>query len=61
MTTKIDPNEFQRLVEKAQEIRFFDFKDYYRVKEYPDGRVLMVTDLPTRITTVYRGERPKKS
>ncbi|MEY2498388.1 MAG: hypothetical protein QOD12_1944 [Verrucomicrobiota bacterium] len=47
---KIDGKLFQRLMKKVDEIAFFKLEDRY------EGRV---TDLPTRITTVTKGDVTK--
>src|ERR1700730_2925658 len=49
-SSKIDEKLFLRLLEKADEIGFFKLNDRY------EGRV---TDLPTRITTVTKGDVSK--
>ena len=49
-SSKIDEKFFVRLMKKADEIGFFKLKDRY------DG---LVTDLPTRITTVTKGDVSK--
>ena len=48
--SKISEKDFRKLMKKVEEIGFFEFKDRY------DGRI---TDLPTRITTVTKGDGSK--
>ena len=48
--SRISEKDFRKLMKKVEEIGFFEFKDRY------DGRV---TDLPTRITTVTKGDVSK--
>ena len=57
---KIEATEFNRLVEYAHRISFFDLNSEYRVRENPDGTASTVTDQPSRITTIYRGETAKR-
>jgi hypothetical protein len=49
-TSRISERDFVRLMKKVDEIGFFELKDRY------DGRI---TDLPTRITTVIKGDVSK--
>ena len=48
--SRISEKDFRKLMKKVEEIGFFEFKDRY------DGRI---TDLPTRITTVTKGDVSK--
>jgi hypothetical protein len=57
-TGRISTEDFARLVRKIDEIKFFDLKDRYDGKN-PDGSGVTVTDLPTRKTSVTRGNRTK--
>ena len=57
-TGKISAASFARLVKKIEEIDFFGLRDRYDGKN-PDGSGSTVTDLPTRKTTVARGEETK--
>lgn len=57
-TGKISAQSFARLVKKIEEIDFFNLRDRYDGKN-PDGTGSTVTDLPTRKTTVTRGDQTK--
>jgi uncharacterized protein DUF6438 len=57
-TGKISAQSFARLVKKIEEIDFFNLRDRYDGKN-PDGTGSTVTDLPTRKTTVVRGDQTK--
>jgi hypothetical protein len=55
---RISTEDFERLIKKIDEINFFNLGDRYDGKN-PDGSGVTVTDLPTRITSVTRGDRTK--
>jgi Domain of unknown function (DUF6438) len=57
-TGKISAEDFTILATKIDEINFFDLKDRYDGKN-ADGSGVTVTDLPTRKTSVTRGNRTK--
>lgn len=57
-TGKISAPSFARLVKKIAEIAFFDLRDRYDGKN-PDGSGSTVSGLPTRKTTVTRGDESK--
>jgi hypothetical protein len=57
-TGKMSPSSFAKLVKKIAEIEFFALRDRYDGKN-PDGTGSTVTDLPTRKTTVTRGDETK--
>jgi hypothetical protein len=57
-TGKISAQSFAQLVKKIGEIDFFNLRDRYDGKN-PDGSGSTVTDLPTRKTTVTRGDQTK--
>jgi hypothetical protein len=57
-TGKISAANFAKLVKKIGEIDFFSLRDRYDGKN-PDGTGSTVTDLPTRKTTVTRGDETK--
>lgn len=57
-TGHISPQSFARLVKKIDEIAFFTLRDRYDGKN-PDGTGSTVAGLPTRKTTVTRGEETK--
>ena len=57
-TGKISAPSFARLVKKIEEIGFFSLRDRYDGKN-PDGSGSTVTDLPSRKTTVTRGDETK--
>jgi hypothetical protein len=57
-TGRISTEDFERLVRKIEEINFFNLNDRYDGKN-PDGSGVTVTDLPTRKTSVTRGNRTK--
>lgn len=57
-TGRISAASFAKLVKKIGEIDFFALQDRYDGKN-PDGTGSTVTDLPTRKTTVTRGEETK--
>jgi len=59
-TAQIDPSIVTKLLSRAETIQFFHMRDAYRVIEYPDGTVTMVTDLPTTIVTVTVNGRTKR-
>ena len=57
-TGKISAQGFAQLVKKIEGIDFFNLRDRYDGKN-PDGSGSTVTDLPTRKTTVTRGDQTK--
>ena len=57
-TGKISAASFAKLVKKIEEIDFFNLRARYDGKN-PDGTGSTVTDLPTRKTTVTRGDETK--
>jgi hypothetical protein len=57
-TRRISAEDFRKLVSKIEEIDFFSLRDRYDGKN-PDGSGVTVTDLPTRKTSVTRGNRTK--
>jgi hypothetical protein len=57
-TGRISPQSFAQLVKKIDEIDFFNLRARYDGKN-PDGSGSTVTDLPTRKTTVTRGDQTK--
>jgi hypothetical protein len=57
-TGRISAEDFQKLVKKIEEINFFSLKDRYDGKN-ADGSGTTVTDLPTRKTSVTRGNVTK--
>src|ERR1700731_3268560 len=57
-TGRISREDFDKLVKKIDEINFFSLNDRYDGKNR-DGSGVTVTDLPTRKTTVTRGNRTK--
>ncbi len=57
-TGKIAPASFAKLVKKIADIDFFALRDHYDGKN-PDGSGSTVSGLPTRKTTVTRGEEAK--
>ena len=57
-TGRISAENFRRLVSKIEEINFFNLKDRYDGKN-ADGSGVTVTDLPTRKTSVTRGNVTK--
>jgi hypothetical protein len=59
-TARVAPSVVASLLTSAERIRFFDLRDAYRVINNPDGTVLMVTDLPTTITTMTVNGRTKR-
>jgi hypothetical protein len=59
-TAQIDPSAVLKLLARAEQIRFFDLRDAYRVIENPDGTTTMVTDLPTKIVTIAVNGRTKR-
>jgi len=58
-TASVSPDNFQRLAAFANNINFFLLDDEYRVRREPDGTVIAVSDLPSRITTVVKDEQEK--
>jgi hypothetical protein len=59
-TAQIDPSAVLTLLARAEQIRFGDLRDAYRVIENPDGTMTMVTDLPTKIVTIAIDGRTKR-
>lgn len=59
-TAQIEPSAVLELLARAEQIRFFDLRDAYRVIENPDGTTTMVTDLPTTIVTIAVNGRTKR-
>jgi hypothetical protein len=59
-TAQIAPSAVARLLSRAQEIRFFDMRDEYKVIHNPDGTITTVTDLPTQIVTITVNGRTKR-
>ena len=57
---KIPVEQFQKLTREIQRIGFFSLKDKYSSKENPDGSIEVITDQPTRITTVRAGKLHKR-
>ena len=57
-TGRISAANFAKLAKKIEEIDFFGLRDRYDGKN-PDGSGSSVTDLPTRKTTVTRGDETK--
>ena len=55
---KISRADFARLVKKIEEINFFALNNRYDGKK-PNGSGATVTDLPTRKTSVTRGDQTK--
>jgi len=58
-STRVNPENFQRLAAVATDIEFFLLEDEYRVRTEPDGTVIAVSDLPSRITTVVKDGQEK--
>jgi hypothetical protein len=59
-TARINPARVTELLDLAERIRFFDFKDQYRFIEHPDGTHSEVGDLSTQIVTIRVGGRSKR-
>ncbi len=55
---RISSEDFGKLVKKIEEINFFSLNDRYDGKR-PDGSGVTVTDLPTRKTSVTKGDHTK--
>ncbi len=49
-----------RLLAGAERIRFFDLRDVYRVIEYPDGTIFVLSDFPSTIVTITVNGRTKR-
>ena len=58
-SARIEPEGFNRLVAFAERIGFFSLDDEYRYQLGPDGSLIAVSDLPSRITTIARGDQSK--
>jgi len=58
-TARIDPQAFRRLRDMSERIDFFSLDTEYRFGTGPDGTRIVVSDLPTRITTLHRGRESK--
>ena len=54
----ISTEDFEKLLRKIYEINFFNLSERYDGKN-PDGSGVTITDLPTRKTSVTRGNRTK--
>ena len=54
----ISTEDFEKLLRKINEINFFNLSERYDGKN-PDGSGVTITDLPTRKTSVTRGNRTK--
>ena len=59
-TAQIGSSTVATLLARAEQIGFFDLRDDYRTIENPDGTVITVTDLPTKIVTVTVNGRTKR-
>jgi len=57
---KIPAEQFQDLIREIQRIGFFSFEDEYLSKQNPDGSREIITDQPSRITTVRTGSVRKR-
>jgi Domain of unknown function (DUF6438) len=57
-TGRITAADFAKLAKKIDEIKFFELRDRYDGKN-PDGTGVTVTDLPTKKTSVTRGNQTK--
>jgi hypothetical protein len=58
-TARVDPANFTVLADFVGQLGFFELEEEYRVRREPDGSVVAVSDLPSRITTVVREDRAK--
>ena len=59
-TSQISTSTVATLLARAEQIRFFEMRDAYRVIENSDGTVTMVTDRSTKIVTVTVNGRTKR-
>jgi hypothetical protein len=58
-SARVDPANFTELANFADRLGFFELEEEYRVRREPDGSVVAVSDLPSRITTLVREDRTK--
>jgi hypothetical protein len=56
----IAPSAVAMLLARAEAIGFFEMRDSYRVLRNPNGEILTVTDLPTKIVTITANGRTKR-
>lgn len=56
----ITTKDFAALAKKVEDVAFFSLDDDYSSRTTPDGGFIVVTDMPTYITTVTRGTVTKK-
>jgi hypothetical protein len=59
-SAQIAPSVVARLLARAEAIGFFEMQDSYRKLRNPDGTVMVVYDLPTKIVTITVGGRTKR-
>lgn len=58
-TATVAAENFETLAEFAEQIDFSNLDEEYRFGRTEDGSIIAVSDLPSRITTIYRGEDAK--
>ena len=58
-TGRVPAGNFRQLAAFAEEIGFQEMEKEYRVRIEPDGTVIRVSDLPSRITTLKFGDSEK--
>ncbi len=56
---RVDPDAFARLAAFAADMDFFGLQEEYRFQTGPGGERIVVSDLPSRITTVEKSGRSK--
>jgi hypothetical protein len=59
-TARVPVARVAEILERAEQIRFFDLDDQYREIRHPDGTMSTVTDLPTTFVTIKRAGRSKR-
>jgi hypothetical protein len=59
-TVHVDPSAVATLLKRAEQIRFFDLRDVYRVIQNADGSMMTMTDGPTTFVTITANGRSKR-
>ena len=59
-TVYVAPSAVATLLKRAEQIRFFDLRDVYRVIRNADGSTMIVTDGPTTFVTITANGRSKR-
>ncbi|HEY1307984.1 MAG TPA: DUF6438 domain-containing protein [Vicinamibacterales bacterium] len=59
-SARIAASRVSELLDRAQQIRFFDLRDEYKAIDNPDGTQTIVTELQTTIVTIVADGRSKR-